>query len=55
MSRNLALGLFLATCVVLAALLLSGTITSLVGATVFAVALLVFGGLSRAFRGNGKT
>jgi hypothetical protein len=41
---------FLAACVVLAVLLLVGTITPLVGGAIFAVALVLFGGLSRGFK-----
>ncbi len=50
MSRNLALGLYLGACVVLAVLLLTGSITTIVGGIIFAVALVVFGGLSNGFR-----
>lgn len=55
MSRNLALGLFLATCLVLAALLLIHSITPILSGAIFAVALVVFGGLSRGFRGDGRS
>jgi hypothetical protein len=54
MSRNLALVLFLATCLVLAVLLLTQSISPIVGSSIFAVALVVFGGLSRGFRGGGR-
>ncbi|HLC05488.1 MAG TPA: hypothetical protein VJK02_20820 [Anaerolineales bacterium] len=52
MSRNLALGLFLATCVMLAVLLLIRAIKPLDAGAVFAIALVLFGGLSRGFRGG---
>jgi preprotein translocase subunit SecG len=52
MSRNLALGLFLATSIMLAVLLLIQAIKPLDGGAVFAIALLLFGGLSRGFRGG---
>lgn len=51
MSRKLALGLFLGTCIVLAILLLTQSVTPLVGGSVFAIALVLFGGFSRDFRG----
>jgi hypothetical protein len=54
MSRNLALGLFLGTCIALAILLLNQSITPLVGGSLFAIALVLFGGLSRGFRGAGR-
>ncbi len=46
MSRDLALGLFLGACVLLAILLITRIITPLIGGIVFAVALVLFGGLS---------
>jgi uncharacterized membrane protein len=52
MSRNLALGLFFTTCLVLAVLLLTRSITPLASGSVFAVALILCGGLSRGFRGR---
>lgn len=52
MSRKVALALFLATSLVLAALLLGGAITPIVSGSVFAVALVLFGGLSKGFRGR---
>jgi hypothetical protein len=47
--------LFLAVCIVLAALLLLKVITPLVSGSLFAVALVLLGGLSRGFsrRGGG--
>jgi hypothetical protein len=42
--------LFLGICVVLAALLLTRCITSMMGSLAFALALLVLGGLSRGFK-----
>jgi hypothetical protein len=48
--RSLALGLFLATCIILAILLITSLVTSLVsGMIFFEVALVLFGGLSRNF------
>jgi hypothetical protein len=44
------LGLFLATCIVLAILLITRLITPLVNGLIFAIALILFGGLSRGFR-----
>ena len=52
MSKNLALGLFLTTCLVLAALLMTHTIKPVVSGAIFAVALVLFGGLSRGFKGR---
>ncbi len=52
MSRGVALTLVLVTCMVLAGLLLFDAITPLVSGSVFAVALVIFGGLSRGFRGR---
>ena len=50
MDRKLALGLFLATCIILAILLITQAITPIVGGILFAIALVVLGGLSRGFR-----
>jgi hypothetical protein len=50
MDRKLALGLFLAACIILAILLITRLITPLVSGMIFAVALVLFGGLSRGFR-----
>ncbi len=50
MNRRLAILLFLGICVALAALLLFGMITPFVGGAIFAVALVIFGGLSNGFR-----
>jgi hypothetical protein len=50
MNRRLAGILFLAVCIALALLLLTGTIPFLVSGGIFAVALVLFGGLSRGFR-----
>jgi uncharacterized membrane protein len=52
MSRNLALGLFLTSCLILAVLLLADLITPIIGGSVFAIALALFGGFSRGFRGG---
>ena len=54
MSRNLALGLFLATCIILAVVLIIGAIKPFDSGVVFAIALILFGGLSRGFRGGGS-
>lgn len=45
---------FLAVCVILAILLLTKTISSTVSGALFAVALIIFGGLSRGFKKSGK-
>jgi len=50
MDRKLALGLFLATCIILAILLITQAITPIVGGILFAITLVVLGGLSRGFR-----
>ena len=50
MDRKFALGLFLATCIILAILLITQVITPTVSGVLFAIALVVFGGLSRGFR-----
>jgi hypothetical protein len=50
MSRRLALSLFLVTCISLALLLLIGAMEPLDAGAVFAIALILFGGLSRGFR-----
>jgi len=50
MNRKLALGLFLATCFILAILLSTHAISIMASSIIFAVALVVFGGLSRGFR-----
>ncbi len=50
MSGRVAGLLFLGICVVLAILLLIGTITPLLSGSIFAVALVLLGGLSRGFR-----
>lgn len=52
MKRRTALTCFLIVCVILAALLLTQTITIVVSAIVFAVALVVFASLSKGFRRN---
>jgi hypothetical protein len=53
MNRMLALSLFLATCLILATLLLVRAIKPVVSGIIFAIALVVFGGLSRGFRASG--
>ncbi len=50
MTRNLALSLFLGTCILLAILLITRVITPLVSGIIFAAALVLFGGLSGGFR-----
>ena len=50
MKRQTAVFLFLGVCILLAALLIAGEISPLVSGAVFAVALVLFGGLSRGFR-----
>ena len=50
MDRKLALGLFLATCLILAILLMMQIISPLISGIIFAIALILFGGLSRGFR-----
>ena len=52
MKRKNAVASFLSVCVILGVLLLTQTITSVVGAIVFAVALVIFGSLSNGFRGK---
>jgi hypothetical protein len=52
MKRRNAVALFLCVCVILAILLLTQVVSSIVGAIVFAVALVLFGSLSKGFRGN---
>jgi len=42
--------LFLGVCIILAILLLTKTISSTVSGALFAVALIIFGGLSRGFK-----
>jgi hypothetical protein len=50
MTKKTAVFLFMGICVVLAILLLSGSISGLLSGGIFAVALLIFGVLSRGFR-----
>jgi len=50
MNRRTAGLLFLGVCIILAALLLTQRITPVASAAVFAVALVLFGLLSRGFR-----
>jgi hypothetical protein len=54
MDKTIAGVFFLGTCVVLAVLLLTGTISPLVSGSVFALALIAVGGLSRGFRKEGR-
>jgi hypothetical protein len=50
MKRQTAAFLFLGVCILLAVLLIAGSISPLVSGAIFAVALVLFGGLSRGFR-----
>ncbi|HTY12416.1 MAG TPA: hypothetical protein VMF88_15240 [Bacteroidota bacterium] len=50
MSKKTASILFLAVCLLLALLLLTKTITTTVSGFLFAIALVIFGGLSRGIR-----
>ena len=50
MNRKIAVILFLSVCVVLAVLLLTKTITSIISGIIFAIALVIFGILSRGFQ-----
>ena len=50
MTRELALSLFLGTCLLLAILLITQVITPVVSGIIFSLALVVFGGLSNGFR-----
>ena len=54
MNRKLASFLLLSTCIILAVLLLTHLMSSFVSAIIFAIALVVFGGLSRGFRKNDR-
>ncbi len=55
MTGRIAKYVFLVVCVVLAILLLTKTITTMVSAWIFAVALVVLGGMSRGFRKGGAS
>ena len=50
MDRKLALSLFLATCIILAILLIMRLTTPVISGLIFAIALILFGGLSHGFR-----
>ncbi len=50
MSRNAAVLLFFGTCVLIGILVLFNIISSMVGAIIFAVALVSFGLISRGFK-----
>lgn len=52
MRRKIAVASYLAVCVILAVLLLTKTITTVLSGLVFAIALVLFGGLLRGFRGD---
>jgi hypothetical protein len=50
MNRRIAGFSFLGACIILAALLLTQVVTPIVGAIIFAVALVAFGAPSKGFR-----
>ena len=52
MNRKTAIVSFLAVCIALAVLLLTQIVTPVIGSAIFAIALVLFGGLSRGFRAN---
>jgi predicted membrane protein len=52
MTKKIAVISFLTVCIVLAVLLLTKSISSFVSGIVFAVALVIFGTLSKGFRSN---
>jgi hypothetical protein len=52
MNKKTAAYLFLGICLILAILLLTKTITPLTSSYVFAIALVVLGGISLGFRGE---
>jgi uncharacterized membrane protein len=55
MNKKTAVYLFLGICIVLAMLLLTHTIDPIVGGSLFALALVILGGLSKGFRNNNQT
>jgi hypothetical protein len=55
MKRKTGVASFLGVCTILAFLLLSKIITSTVSGLIFAIAIVLFGGLSRGFRSNEAT
>jgi hypothetical protein len=55
MKRKYAIGIFICVCLLLTILLLTNIITSIVSGVIFAVALMVFGSLSRGFRGKDES
>ncbi len=55
MKRKAAVASFFSVCMILAILLMSKIITSIISGLIFAIALVLFGGLSRGFRGNEPT
>ena len=55
MKRTIAVTFFLGVCLILALLLLTKTITLIISSLIFAIALVIFGGLSRGFRGTKAT
>lgn len=54
MNKKSASLMFLTVCLMLAILLLTKTITPMVSGSVFAVALVTFGLMSRGFRNNDR-
>lgn len=54
MNRKTASMIFLGICVVLAVLLLLDVITPIVSGSIFAVALVIFGSISRGFTKSDK-
>jgi len=54
MDKRTAGFLFLGLCIILAILLLTSVITPLASGCIFAVALVLLGGFSRAFRKQGQ-
>jgi hypothetical protein len=54
MPRRTAIFLFLAVCIILAVLLVTGIISSFTSGCVFAVVLVILGGFTRGFKGEVK-
>ena len=52
LNRTIAVSLFLIVCIVLAFLLVAKVISPITSGMAFALALGIFGGLSRGFRGK---
>jgi hypothetical protein len=51
-NRKYAGLLFLSVCIILAVLLVTNTISSITSGIIFAIALILFGGLSKGFQKN---